>query len=114
MLVAVAACGPSWGDGRYGDGVGPTEITVGAPCAIDADCVDHCERSDHYPGGMCTLRCRDDLDCPLGTNCIDDSGGICAISCADSLVCRDFGPGYACDDRDRHNGKDKVFVCRAP
>jgi len=113
-VAAIAgACGG--GGSSFGaEGVGPGGKAVGGTCTVDADCASQCVGGDHYPGGMCTLSCRDDRDCPAGTECIDDQGGICAISCRSDSDCAGLGAGYACDRTDRHGASGETFVCRRP
>lgn len=98
LLVALGGCD------------GP-DASVGAACIDDRDCRDECLRD--WPGGFCTLRCRDDLDCPRDSVCIDGNGGVCMLLCRDSRECRDrLGDNdYKCDDRRREEGgRDDVCV----
>jgi hypothetical protein len=91
-----------------GDSVGNDGYTVGGPCATDRDCDELCERGSDFPGGTCTLACRDDRDCPSGTACIDKSGGICLLLCNFDSDCR---PGYECEDESRRGASGKATVC---
>ena len=89
----------------------PTNRSVGAECRDDFDCRDRC-LSD-WPGGFCTLDCRDDRDCPQDTVCTDTRGGVCLFLCDDSRECRDrLGDNdYKCDDRRNvERGDDDVCV----
>jgi len=101
------------GCGRDDEGIGPHGELVGASCATDRDCAHRCLRDNaHYPGGMCTVSCQRDADCPAGTSCVKDSGGICAVSCRASADCASFGRGYVCDERDRQGADGEALVCR--
>src|SRR5262245_5629675 len=93
--------------------VGPDGRSVGGFCDTNADCVDFCEFDNHYER-MCTLRCDDDGDCPIGSACIDDAGGICAVTCDSHAYCDPFGAPWVCDDRGRRGASGSVAVCRIP
>lgn len=110
LLASTTACGGS--DDR--GGVGPNGALVGAPCDADRQCESRCAKGSHYPGGMCTLSCRDDRDCPPGTACVDDHGGVCALTCSAHRDCDFMGPRYLCDAKGRKGAKGKADVCRAP
>src|SRR5438067_373087 len=87
--VAVMTCGP---------GVGPTNRGVGGACISDNDCVKRCVTgNDHYPGGMCTILCSSERDCPGGSTCVSDAGGICAPTCQSPSDCVQYGRGFTCD-----------------
>jgi hypothetical protein len=99
--------------GCRGDEVGPSGGIVGGACASDRDCAHRClSDNSHYPGGMCTLSCSRDADCPSGTSCVDDAGGICAINCVSDGDCRPFGRDYRCDDKGRKGAGGEALVCR--
>jgi hypothetical protein len=116
--AVVSLSAPGCGARRGGFGGGPTEpgslvdTLVGAPCRDDLDCDDVCIHSNDFPGGMCSVLCRDDRDCPVGTGCIDREGGICAFICVHEYDCDDFGPGYACRDTQRVGARNDIPVCR--
>lgn len=116
FVIAAAACGGS--DSQFGPGpaggVGPNGRTVGGACIDDRDCASRCTRKDAYPGGMCTVSCRGDLDCPAGTVCVDDDGGICAVSCHAAVDCDAWRAGYRCDNTDRKGADGQALVCRRP
>ena len=96
-----------------GGGVGAAGALVGAACDVDSQCVHRCVRGDsHYPGGLCSLTCRSDADCPGGSSCVDDANGICAVNCLANDNCAGFGRGFSCDDVDRVGGGPKATVCR--
>jgi hypothetical protein len=92
------------------DGVGNEGDVVGGPCTDFMDCApeSYCETGGDFPGGVCTLDCRDDRDCPEGTACIDKQGGICLLLCNFDSDCRQ---GYDCDDEDRRGASGKATVC---
>jgi hypothetical protein len=101
------------GCGRRDEAIGPDGYLVGGLCSTDRDCAHRCLRDNsHYPGGMCTVSCRADADCPAGTSCVSDAGGICAVGCRSSGDCAPFGRGYVCQDRDRQGAGGKALVCR--
>lgn len=87
-----------------------TSRSVGAACIDDFDCRDRC--LGNWPGGFCTLSCRDDRDCPTDAACVDSRGGICLLLCRDSRECRDIlgDNDYKCDDR-RTVHRDEADVC---
>ena len=92
-------------------GCSPTDRSVGAACRDHFDCKDRC-LSD-WPGGMCTLDCRDDRDCPPDSACSDTKGGVCLLLCRSNSECRDMlgDSDYKCDDlRNRGGGRDDVCV----
>jgi hypothetical protein len=95
----------------FGD-VGPGSSLVGGSCTDSGDCQDRCVRGGEWPGGMCTLSCRDDFDCPEGTACIEDEGGICALGCGSNPDCDMLGKGWACRSRNREGHSGVVSVCR--
>ena len=94
----------------YGPGaVGPTGTVVGAPCTTDTQCRFKCK------DGACTVPCRSDLDCPVGSLCIDDDGGICAVTCRSTPDCAGIGtPTFVCKEKDRKGFDGKATVCRKP
>ncbi len=85
---------------------------VSAGCDSDADCAVRCETTerDHFPGGLCTLTCNRNDDCPPGTWCIDIEDGLCMQACSSMAECDDFGPGYYCKDRKDVHGELQL-VC---
>ena len=104
-LALVLGCGH--------DTVGPHGDLVGGACISDRDCQATCiSNSSHYPGGMCTVPCDTDLDCPPDTMCVDDSDGVCAVWCLDYRDCEDFGRGYTCDSVGRKGASGDTTVCR--
>lgn len=94
--------------GACGGGVGNEGDLVGGPCQTDRDCAEGCVTGGDFPGGTCTVRCRDDHDCPSGTACIDEEGGICLLLCHFDTDCR---IGYSCDDKSREGHSGKATVC---
>lgn len=96
-------------------GVGPGGRTIGAACSTDRDCTNRCVTGDrHYPGGICSLSCTSDAQCPAGSACIDDSGGICMATCQNNSDCSAFGRGFLCDRENRVGASGEVSVCRVP
>src|SRR6185295_2705235 len=78
--------------------VGPNSSSVGAACTVDGDCVKRClVDGRHFPGGLCTLPCAGNADCPAGSVCVAEQGGTCVVSCRTSADCAAFGRGFACD-----------------
>ena len=87
---------------------GPNDGLVGGACNDHRDCKERCLEGKDYPGGMCTVDCRDDRDCPGGTYCTDKSGGVCLLACGNSGDCPG---GYVCKDLDAEGGPGKIPVC---
>ena len=93
---------------------GPNSTTVGAACTADGQCQQQCLVNDrHFPGGMCTVACTRDADCPAGSLCIDEEGGVCVVTCAADADCAAFGRGFACDREGRLSGGEAA-ICRVP
>jgi hypothetical protein len=105
-LAVICACGDD-----DDDAIGPGGRLIGGDC--DDGCVELCARDDEFPGGMCSIRCSNDLDCPDGTACVDKDGGVCAIECDSHADCDGFGLPWACVEVDRR-GDGNVFVCGNP
>lgn len=97
-LLAFTGCGDPM--------VGADSSAVGGSCDRHSDCDDIC-LSD-WPGGMCTILCDDDADCPLDTACIQKEHGVCLLECQRD---RDCPGGYECDDEDRRGHPGKRDVC---
>ncbi len=84
---------------------------IGAACSDDRDCTDRC--IEDYPGGMCTLSCRDDRDCPPDAACADTKGGICLLLCDNDRDCEDqLEEDYECDNVRSRDDDGRVRVCR--
>jgi hypothetical protein len=96
LACASAGCGDD-------DHIGAGGLLVGAACRDDFDCASECARGGDFPDGTCTLACRNDLDCPGGTFCIDKQGGICLLACGIDAHCR---PGYHCKHQKNRGGGD--------
>lgn len=92
---------------HHGD-VGNDGGLVGGSCRDSGDCAERCVRGDEFPGGTCTVECRDDFDCPEGTWCIDEKGGVCLLGCDVDDDCRG---GYECRDRNREGHGGRMEVC---
>lgn len=93
---------------------GPDSAAVGAACTADTQCRQRCLVDDrHFPGGMCTLACANDGDCPSGSACIAEEGGVCVATCRSDADCAAFGRGFACDGEARTTGLE-AMICRVP
>ena len=112
LALALLGCGAIGCDGDDNEKVGPGGSLVGGSCSNSDDCQERCVRGGDYPGGMCTVGCASDDDCPRHTACISDEGGICSIVCDRGDDCADFGKEWTCKDRDRRGHSGKVGVCR--
>jgi hypothetical protein len=101
-MVAIAACQSS-----------RVSRELGARCDRTADCDERCLLpSPDWPGGLCTIHCETDVECPDGAACLEEEGGVCAYSCMSDPDCVFLGPGYACKERDARGGAGKRLVCR--
>lgn len=92
----------------YGNDVGFHGGVVGGDCHDDRNCADLCLGGKDFPQGTCTLECRDDLDCPHTTSCVEKSGGVCLLDCDVDRNCR---VDYVCKDVDRHGAGGRAAVC---
>lgn len=74
--------------------------SVGGACDDNFDCHDRC--IDEWPGGFCTLECRDNRDCPSDSVCVDSKGGVCMLLCKSSSECKDWlgDSDYSCHVRE--------------
>jgi hypothetical protein len=105
-LAMLTSCG--------GSIAGPESTIVGAACTADNQCSQQClDNERHFPGGMCTIACSSDADCPSGSACIDEEGGVCIVTCSVDADCAGFGRGFACDSEARVNGVEAP-ICRVP
>lgn len=97
LLLLLAACGP----GETGDA-----------CTSDKDCPTMCQTGGGFPGGICTLECEMDSECPTGFVCISDSSGICMPTCTDDQSCTDArGAGWECREKSKQSGGGTANVC---
>ncbi len=67
---------------------------AGATCRDDRDCANPlfcCEDSGNCGGGMCTIECRGDRDCPIDMLCEHD---LCFYACDGD---RDCAPEMSCE-----------------
>lgn len=90
-------------------GCPPGNRSVGGACRDDFDCADRC--LEDWPGGFCTIECRDDRDCPASSVCTDHRGGVCLLLCDSDRECRDVldDNDYECRRRDNvDRGSDDV------
>ncbi len=97
LMTTLLACGPGFDPG-----------VVGGECEEDRQCAERCLEGKKFPGGMCTVECRDDRDCPAYSFCVEEAGGVCLVECRDELDCR---PGYKCKDKDSKGAPGKIAVC---
>lgn len=98
-----------------GSSVGAGSALVGRTCTANQDCEQTCLSNDsHYPGGMCTVRCNTQQDCPAGTACVDEKEKICSVTCVNNADCAAFGRGFVCDARSRVGSAGSALVCRVP
>jgi hypothetical protein len=68
------------------------DASLGARCVDSGDCVDRClPPSADYPGGMCTLACTADSECPSDAACVQRVGGVCLFTCRDDSDCSLLG-----------------------
>lgn len=81
---------------------------VGAACEMHADCLERCVEGKDFPGGLCTVACDDDRDCPGGTACVDKKDGICVPACERD---RDCQGGYKCKSVGRRGDSGRADVC---
>lgn len=89
--ASVIGCGGGGSVGKEGD-------VVGGPCDTGGGCAggSACLTASMYPGGMCTVDCETQADCPNGTACVQESGGTCLLACSSASDCRD---GYDCIEK---------------
>jgi hypothetical protein len=100
-VLALVACNEAEDVSNHG-------ALVGGACVDSRDCEGVCLRGGRFPEGTCSVECRDDEDCPLGTACIDREGGVCLLLCDRHGDCRG---GYSCDDQDRRGRGGQEYVC---
>ncbi len=105
-LMSILLVGLSLLAGCGDDPVGENSRVVGGPCEGHSDCEERCLVS--FPGGMCTLTCESDGDCPGGSACVDVQDGVCLMECQED---RDCPGGYECDDEDRFGASGEVDIC---
>lgn len=88
-LACLAACG--------NDAVGTEGDVVGGACT-DGDCAGGsvCLIDTMHPGGMCSVECTSNADCPSGSACAQEGGGRCLLACDNADDCRD---GYGCNEK---------------
>lgn len=101
LLIGSVACG---------DNVGPLGDIVGGPCVLHQDCAPGsvCLTDKEFPGGMCSIYCGSNNDCPAGAMCIEMKGGICLSSCTTYQDCR---AGYECKGKKREDKLGEALVC---
>ncbi len=88
--------------------VGEDSPVVGGGCFENDACEEICMTGDDWPGGMCTVECEDDRDCPDLSYCVAIERGICLMDCIEDDDCPS---GYECDDIDREGHRGEVYVC---
>ena len=92
----------------HGDQVGNNGSLVGGDCVNNGDCHDVCQTGGDFPGGTCTVRCNNDDDCPVDTDCVQKAEGICLLQCSHPEDCR---PGYTCKGVERRGAGGETLVC---
>ena len=104
--LAVSACDDDAGNDRIGN----SGDVVGGPCRTNDTCAEgsECIVGGDFPGGMCTLACSSDADCPGATRCISNEGGICMLPCESKADCRE---GFQCEGKSREGGDGDKKVC---
>lgn len=101
LLVLVAGCGGS-----------DVSRELGARCDDSSECDDRCLLpEDDWPGGLCTVMCDDDTDCPDEADCADEEGGVCLFTCDEVEDCRFLGLGWTCQTLPAHPSGEGVRVC---
>ncbi len=90
------------------DGVGTNGGLVGGACERNNDCDEECLTGGDFPEGTCSVSCRDDNECPSGTNCVDKEGGVCLLTCERPSDCRG---GYTCKGEDNKGHSGESLVC---
>lgn len=108
IVLALAACTES----------GKISRDLGATCTSPDECNGPCLRDDAgWPGGLCTLSCVDEGDCPEGASCVDEAGGVCLYRCDDEPDCTfldtSHGVAWVCGDR-MTPARSTVKVCVGP
>ncbi len=108
-LLGVVGCGPH---------VGAQGQDVGAACTANSQCSSVCLTGyDRFPGGMCSIACTSDIQCPKGSACIDpgkNAGGFCAVTCSSTADCNAFGRGFTCSAVDRVGVAGQALICEFP
>ena len=109
-FVVLAACGDDVSSGGSADGIGNDGEVVGGPCDAESACASgsECITGGDFPGGMCTVSCSADADCPEGTYCISNEGGICMLPCDSKADCRE---GFQCEGKSKEDGAGEKKVC---
>jgi hypothetical protein len=102
LALAVAGCG--------NDAVGKNGNVVGGSCSASGGCAGGsvCLTDTMYPGGMCSIVCQQQSDCPNHTVCVQEGGGRCLLACSSASDCRS---GYACQDKSTLNPAGHATVC---
>jgi hypothetical protein len=105
LAVAAALAALACGDSK-------DDRVLGASCTQQGDCRFTCAGpSSDFPGGLCTVSCTRDDQCPRGgALCIDKGGGVCLFTCASDADCAFLGPAWGCKTKDRIAG-GRANVC---
>ncbi len=87
-------------------GCGDEKGAPGESCVGAGDCESAlCETGGSFPGGVCTIPCDGDADCPAGFRCISRSSGICLEQCADTDECEaSRGQAWQCREESLEEG----------
>jgi hypothetical protein len=107
ILVGLALAGTAACDDNDND---PYASSIGLTCRGDLDCAPgvSCEHGKEFGDGTCTYPCRDHIDCPGGSACVDVQGGSCLVACVDVSWCT---PGFHCKKRGDRIKPGESFVC---
>ncbi|MGB5812700.1 MAG: hypothetical protein WBG86_19355 [Polyangiales bacterium] len=63
-----------------------------------------CQMGDDFPGGICTLSCGNDNDCPSGSSCAGLLiGWVCLVDCNTTEDCREQ---WSCETVSRPSSGD--------
>jgi hypothetical protein len=103
LLSVLAACSVSSDVSRE----------IGARCDDQDECDERCLTGQRFPGGMCSLGCDAEEDCPSGSSCVNVAGGSCLYSCREDPGCEFLGEQWTCQlERERGGEPDSmVTVC---
>lgn len=89
-------------------GCGDDAEVVGGSCRNQGDCQERCLSGKDYPGGMCSVSCRDSRDCPSDTVCSKKDGGVCMALCSYDDDCR---RDYECKDKGLKGEPGEALMC---
>ena len=86
---------------------------VGESCVSADDCDSNlCNTGGSFPGGVCTVSCDANVDCPTGFLCISRSSGMCLRSCTSDDACEALrGADWQCREESLEEGGGNRMVC---